>query len=262
MNRPRNNGLRRAAAARVRLVVLPEMWPTSFADPLEAAGEALAATPAAVHRIGELSRELGLVAGGSAYGSADGEAKPRNRMHVFDRGELVLSYDKVHLFSPTAEDESFSAGDEPPPTVEASAGRLSAIVCYDLRFGPLVRVPQAEGAEILLVSAQWPATRAGHWRTLLAGRAVEAQLFVVAANRTGTDFIGRRRLELSFPGNSCVVDPHGRVRAAGPGGAGLVRADIDLAQVRRVRRQVLVRDDERRDLYVRWSHRRTQSDRG
>ena len=246
-------GLRRAAREGVRLVVLPEMWPTSFVDLEDPGARWTERSEKAVARVGELSGELGIVVCGSAFGAAGDDRKPYNRLHVFDRGELVLSYDKVHLFSPTAEGEIFSAGTLPPPTVETSLGRISAIICYDIRFGPLLRVPLVAEAEILLVPAQWPEARARHWRALVIGRAVEAQLLVVAANRTGTDFVGRRRLELSFPGNSLVVDPHGDVLGEGEGREGLVRADVNLEVVRSVRTRVPIRKDERRDLYRGWS---------
>lgn len=239
-------GLRLAARERVELVVLPEMWPTSFvADEGEAL---LGATERALERVRELSGELELAVAGSSFGRGAPGESPRNRLTVFDRGELLLATDKVHLFSPTAEDESFSTGRELPPTVESRFGKLSGVVCYDLRFGALLRAPYLERAEILVVPAQWPAPRATHWRALVLGRAVEHQSFVIGANRTGSDRIGRRQLELVFPGNSLVAGPDGTALAEGRGEAGLIAAELDLEALRRLRRQVPVREDERTDL--------------
>src|SRR5688572_6566030 len=234
-------GLVAAAERGIELVVLPEMWPTSFVadgDPREWQR----ATDDALARVQELSRRLGLVVAGSGFGApgsagiepgsgpsvspspAGRESRgaglepgvpgsgPRNRLTVFERGERVLAYDKLHLFSPTAEGESFSAGDALPPTVATCLGKLAGIVCYDLRFGMALRAPFLSGAEVLVVPAQWPATRAAHWRALVCGRAAELQGFVVAANRTGTDLVGRRRLELAFAGNSLIAGPDGADR--------------------------------------------------
>jgi len=237
-------GLRAAAADAVELVVLPEMWPTSFVADGDEAGW-VRESAAAVERVGELSRELGLVVAGSAFGAGPQGEKPRNRLTVFARGERLLAHDKLHLFSPTAEDETFSAGERPPATVESPLGKLSGCVCYDLRFAVALRAPFLAGAEILVVPAQWPAPRASHFAALVAGRAVEHQAFVVAANRTGTDVVGRRRLELVFPGNSRIVGPDGVVLAEGRGSEGLVAAELDLEVVRRLRRAVPVRRDER-----------------
>ena len=94
-------------------------------------------------------------------------------------------------------------------------------------------------AEVLCVPAQWPRPRAAHWRALLVGLAVANQCFVVGANRTGTeraDRSGGRGLELEFPGNSLVADPHGRVLAEGAGENGLVSAELDLPLARELRR--------------------------
>jgi predicted amidohydrolase len=264
-------GLASAAERGIELVVLPEMWPTSFVAEGDAE-EWQRETDAALARVQELSRELGLVVAGSAFGRSAGlqpgpgtaalqrgpgpaglqpgaPRAPRNRLTVFARGERVLVYDKLHLFSPTAEAESFSAGDALAPTVRTHLGRLAGIVCYDLRFGMALRAPHLDGAEILVVPAQWPATRAVHWRALVCGRAAELQAFVVAANRTGTDLVGRRRLELTFAGNSLIAGPDGAVLAEGRGQEGLVEAELDLADVRALRRVVPVREDERRDVY-------------
>jgi predicted amidohydrolase len=242
-------GLAAAVARGIELVVLPEMWPTSFVadgDPREWQES----TDAALAGLGELSRELGLTVAGSAFGASDGCA-PRNRLTVFERGERVLDYDKLHLFSPTAEGESFSAGDALPPTVAVHFGKLAGVVCYDLRFGLALRAPFRAGAEVLVVPAQWPATRKEHWRALVCGRAAELQAYVVAANRTGTDLVGRRRLALEFAGNSLIAGPDGTVLAEGRGEEGLVEAELELERVRTLRRAVPVRDDERLDLYGR-----------
>lgn len=246
------HGLRQAAARGIELVVLPEMWPTSFVaegDPVEWQR----ATDAAVERVGALSRELGLLVAGSAFGAGRAGEPPRNRLTLFARGERALVYDKLHLFSPTAEGESFSAGDALPPTVTLAGPeprtKLAGIVCYDLRFGMALRAPFLDEAELLLVPAQWPASRATHWRALVCGRAAELQAFVVAANRTGTDLVGRRRLELGFAGNSLVAGPDGGVLAEGRGADGLVEAELDLLGLRALRRAVPVRRDQRSDVY-------------
>ena len=241
-------GLRAAAERRIELVVLPEMWPTSFV----AEGEPVAwqrATDEALERVRVLSGELGLFVAGSAFGAGRAGEPPCNRLTLFARGECLLVYDKLHLFSPTAEDESFSAGATLPPTVDTRVGKLAGCVCYDLRFGAALRAPFLAGAEILVVPAQWPGSRATHWRALVLGRAAEQQVFVIGANRTGTDLVGRRKLELSFAGNSLVAGPDGSLRAEGHGEDGLVVAELELEELRALRRAVPVRRDERRDVY-------------
>ena len=68
----------------------------------------------------------------------------------------------------------------------------------------------------------------------------------------GAERIGRRGLELEFPGNSLVADPHGRVLAEGAGENGLVSAELDLPLARELRRIVPVARDRRPELYAAW----------
>ena len=246
-------GLRDAQADGVELVLLPEMWTVSFM-PDERLDEGLErASHEAVDQVGRWTAELGMAAGGSALGPRRGPRRlPTNRLTLFERGATALVYDKIHLFTPTAETEAFAPGDVPPATVPCAGARVSGVVCYDLRFPELLRVPFRDGAELMLACAQWPGPRRRHWDSLIVGRAVENQCFLLAANRTGSSVIGRRKLQLEFPGNSAVVSPHGEILAQGNGEPGLITADIDLAEVRRYRREVPAIKDERRDLYRNW----------
>jgi len=251
-------GLHAARADGLDLVCLPEMWPTSFADPRDDDAW-IDASRSAVERVAALGAELDLAIVGSAFGRA-ASGRPTNRLHVLDGGRERAAYDKLHLFSPTAEGETFAAGDVAPPVVDVRGVRLAGMICYDLRFPEVAREVFRCGAELLCVPAQWPRPREPHWRGLVVGRAVELQGHVLAANRTGNDVVGRRELELAFPGNSLVCDPHGAVLAEGRGPAGLVSADVDLERARRLRVRVPVAKDERPDLYRRWlaqrAHRR------
>ncbi|MCH9686497.1 MAG: carbon-nitrogen family hydrolase [Deltaproteobacteria bacterium] len=246
-------GLREAAAQGYGLVVLPEMWPTSFVTNTGPQLErAVADSLAAVDWLVALSGELSMVVCGTAFCRPDPAAAPTNRLHICDQGRLALSYDKVHLFSPTAEHETFLAGRQAPGTAETSAGRISGVICYDLRFGDITRVPTGDGVQIMVCPAQWPSPRAAHWRALAIGRAVENQCFVVACNRSGASLIGSQKQRLEFPGNSIVVDPHGTVLAEGEGSSGLLGAEVDLAVVAELRARIPIAADRRPGLYGQW----------
>ncbi|MCA9002394.1 MAG: carbon-nitrogen family hydrolase [Planctomycetes bacterium] len=235
-------GIRRAAAEGAELCVLPEMWPTSFCA--EFTPEAQAFTGQALEQVALLTGELGIFVAGSAYGPVI-EGRPTNRMHLHGDGELVWMYDKGHLFSPTAEHLSFAPGPEPPAAVETRLGKLAGIVCYDLRFPRWVRPSILQGAQVLLVCAQWPEARTSHWRALVLGRAVEGQCFVVACNRSGTTLVGRRQLELTFPSSSLIVDPEGNILAEGNPDTPIIHAALDLEKVSEQRRLLPVQKDER-----------------
>ena len=249
-------GLARAADEGVELVVLPEMWPTSFPDAGADVAAEQAAARAALARLAELAEARGLMVCGTAFGFDAPAERPPNRWQLLDGARELARYDKVHLFSPTAETEVFTPGSAPPPTVATRLGRVAGMICYDLRFPELTREPWYDGAEVVCAPAQWPVARAPHLRALCVGLAVSGQCFVVAANRTGSETVGRRGLVLDFPGNSLVVDPHGRVLAEGDGTPGLVTAELDLGLCAELRKRVPVRRDLRPDLYAAWRARR------
>ena len=243
------SGLREAHERGCDLVVLPEMWPTSFPAGEDIESQ-LTATERALEQVAAWTRELPLVVSGSAFGRTS--RLPTNRWHLIESGRVIAAYDKGHLFTPTAEDASVSAGDAPPGWADTRVGKVGGIVCYDLRFPEVARVLFRAGVELITVSAQWPEARMAHWEALIAGRAVESQAFVVACNRTGTSVIGRRGMELFFPGGSRILDPEGRVVAQAGSERALVHANVDLNAARGMRTRVPVVKDERRGCYVNW----------
>lgn len=244
-------GLAQAVAGGCQLVVLPEVWATSFPEGRDQP-ELLHVADAGAEWAARASQAHGIVLAGTQLADA-GEGRFYNRLKVWDRGAPILTYDKVHLFTPTAEHEVFAAGAAPPPIVESSVGRLSGVICYDLRFGELFSRFVGAGVEWVVCPAQWPVARALHWEGLVRGRAVETQAVVVACNRTGVETIGRSAKQLEFGGNSLIVDGHGQVLGAGRGQAGAVIAQIDREAQQHLRVRVPVRKDRRADLYQEWS---------
>ena len=238
--------LRSAAAQGARLLVLPELWPTSFMPELDQQQTAHSAQ--AVERLRALSEELNLVVVGSAV-----ECTPAgrfNRAQVFDRGREVLTYRKIHLFSPTGEHRFFHPGDA-LGVVATSAGRIGVLICYDLRFPELTRLLFHHQVQILVVPAQWPSSRALHWNALLQARAIENQCFVIGANRCGLEAPIRGGQPLEFPGNSQVINPAGEVMVTGDACECPVLAEINLRQIATLHRLLPLRRDTRGDTYSR-----------
>lgn len=107
-------------------------------------------------------------------------------------------------------------------------------VCYDLRFPELYRILALRGATAAAVPAAFTAaTGRDHWEVLLRARAIEDQLFVVAANQ-----FGRALPTFHSWGHSAIVDPWGRVLDVLADGEGHAIAELDLAEIERVRAQV------------------------
>ena len=116
-------------------------------------------------------------------------------------------------------------------------GPLGAAVCYDLRFPEMIRRLARVGAEALLVPAEWPRPRTGHWELLLRARAVENGFFVLGANRVGS------QAGQAFEGASQIVNPWGDVLARAGDGEGAALAEVDPAAAAEARRRIPVLED-------------------
>jgi predicted amidohydrolase len=92
----------------------------------------------------------------------------------------------------------------------------------------LIRAKTLKGAEILFVPSQFPKPRDDHWEIVLRARAIENQIFVVGVNRIG----GKR---LKHFGKSLVIDPAGKIVSKLGGREGVLKAEIDTAEINRIR---------------------------
>ncbi len=234
----------RAVAAGARLLVLPEMFNTGFS--MDAARCAAAADRTRAWLVA-LARSLQCYVGGGfaepAPTSGSGAAgRPRNAFALFaPDGRELLHYQKVHPFALAGEADHYAAGATlPSATIEGV--RVTAVICYDLRFPELFRVA-AERTDLFLVPANWPAKRRHAWQTLLAARAIENQCFVLGVNRVG-EASGE-----PHSGDSALLDPFGVARASASEQPALVVGDVDAAEVARVRARFPFLRDRRADLY-------------
>ncbi|PKM87107.1 MAG: carbon-nitrogen hydrolase [Firmicutes bacterium HGW-Firmicutes-12] len=206
------------------VIVLPEMWNTSFAmeelDKLadnngSPCGEAVA----------ELAEryQVNIVAGSIADKR---EGKIYNTSYVFDRqGATIAMYDKVHLFGLMKEPEYLTPGKK-RTVFEIDGIKCGLVICYDIRFPELARAIALDGAKILFVPAQFPYPRHIPWNFLIPSRAIENQMFVVGVNRVGKEG------KATFFGHSMVVEPRGDVIINGSEEEEeILSADIDIEKV-------------------------------
>ena len=91
--------------------------------------------------------------------------------------------------------------------VDATGRVLGLTVCYDLRFPELFRILALRGAGVITVPSAFTAvTGRDHWEVLLRARAIENQLFVIAAGQ-----VGEAPPHYDSWGHSMIVDPWGEV---------------------------------------------------
>ena len=192
------------------LLVLPELWATGFVYPQLA--ELSQQTPWILEQLSELAAQYHILLAGTLVERIEEEQGIRlyNTLFFSTSDGLIGKIRKQHLFSYWHEDEWLTAGDSPRP-VATPSGLVGGLVCYDLRFPETAKVQCQQGASLLVVSAQWPATRIDQWRTLLQARAIENQAFVVAGNGCGIGNDGNAGNVLTLGGHSLIIDPSGEI---------------------------------------------------
>jgi predicted amidohydrolase len=229
-----------AAAAGAELVVLPEKWSAlgpgevlvRLAEPLD--GPIVTAAREWARRLG-----ITLLAGSVGERIEGSERIANTSLLIAPDGEIEATYRKIHMFDVDVggvsyrESEHERAGDE--VVVAPAAGTdLGMTICYDLRFPELFRILALRGARVITVPSAFTATTGrDHWEVLLRARAIEDQLFVVAANQFGT-----APPSFSSWGHSMIVDPWGRVLDVLADGEGHAIADLDLDEIELVRARV------------------------
>lgn len=152
-------------------------------------------------------------------------------------GELVDVYNKVHLRG--EERMAFREGIRLSVN-DTEVGTIGMMLGYDLAFPEITRSLVLDGAEIILVMANWEVNYMDEWKTYLRARAYENSVYVVGANRVGED------ITLNFGGESMVVGPRGQIFASmadetdpetGAPKEGYIMTKIDLDQVRKNREE-------------------------
>lgn len=223
--------VREAAAAGAKLVVLPEKFNLmGTTDQYFAAAEPLDGPT--VSGLRELAAELRIdLVAGSLVEQVEGREKLANTsVHIAPDGRLLASYRKIHMFDVEVAGQTYRESDHEDPgeeivTSELADGRtLGLTVCYDVRFPELFRILAVRGALVETVPAAFTqATGEAHWELLVRTRAVENQIFIVAAGQWGVHAGDRRSY-----GNSMIVDPWGEVLArADNDGDAVITADLN-----------------------------------
>ena len=219
------------------LVALPEMFATGFSMNTPTTLDDGTASDFLV----DLARSTqSVVVGGLVE---PGESKPgRNTALAIDpQGNLLARYGKMFPFSLGGETDAHESGAD-VVFFRLEDMIVSPFICYDLRFPEIFRIASGKGAELLLVIANWPAKRIGHWVTLLQARAIENLAYVIGVNRCGADPFH------DYPGRSLVIDPHGQILADAGDQECVILADIDPKVVRHWRREFPALRDRRLDL--------------
>jgi predicted amidohydrolase len=206
------------------IIVLPELWATGFS--YEKLPDLSRRIPTLLENLQNLAAKYKVLIAGSL--PENSENYYYNTLFIISPKGIAGTYRKQRLFNPMHEDTFFTSGKTPSP-IQTDLGPIGALICYDLRFPELLREQTSLKANLAVVSAQWPAARVGHWRILLQARAIENQIFIVAANRYGTTG------DTTFGGHSMIIGPEGSILLEAGGNEEFKGINIDLKMISKAR---------------------------
>ncbi len=219
-----------ATAQKTDLIVFPELCTTGYECGVRFTELAQRVPGPTVNLIAQRASEYGVhVAFGLASKEKVESVLYDSAVLVGPDGDLIGEYRKMHLKG--EERLAFRTGFK-LPVLEAGFGNIGLLIGWDLAFPEAARTYALEGAELLVVLANWEQPYSEEWRTYLMARALENTCFVAAANRIGTD------ATYSFFGESQIIGPRGQVYAAMDEEIeGYAVARFDLDEVRKAREE-------------------------
>ena len=243
--------LEKAACGGADAAVLPEMFncPYDNSKFSEYAEEMPGSQTAKA--ISQKAAELGMYIVAGSIPERDGVSL-YNTCLVFDRqGAIIGRHRKMHLFDIDikgkirfVESEVLSYGKD-ITVIETEFCKIGIAICYDIRFPELSRLMALEGAEVIIIPAAFNMTTGpAHWELLIRTRALDNQVYVAAASPA-------RSLTASYTayGNSMVASPWGSVVRKASEKEEIIFADVDPAELDRIRRELPLLKHRRTDLY-------------
>ncbi len=220
-----------AEAARdgAQLVVLPELFSVYGPLPEVVQQAELIPGPTSERLAAWAARWEIFLCGGSIAEQADMPGKAWNTSLLFNpQGKMIGKYRKLHRFDVTLgpgcnsrESDVMLAG-EGVTVSDTPWGKCGQAICYDLRFPELFRALSAAEVDVVLFPSAFTSfTGIDHWEPLIRARAIENQVFLLAANQTGEHGSGRTSW-----GHSAILDPWGRILADVSSGEGMALAAL------------------------------------
>lgn len=200
------------------LLVLPELFLTGYnlGDAVPHLAEP--ADGAAALKVADIARTIGIAI---AYGFPERTATDFfSSAALIDRnGRMIDCYRKAHLWG-AWEQHWFKPGGA-PRIFDFGGLRTAFLICYDLDFPEMVQELARQGAELIIAISATTEPYQVVPRHVIPTRAYENRLFMIFANRCGSE------KDLDYVGESCIHAPDGScIVQAGPAPT-LVVGEID-----------------------------------
>jgi predicted amidohydrolase len=232
-------------------IVLPEMFNCPYSNDkfIEYAEEERESIT--LSKISKLASDNGVYILAGSVPEKEGD-QIFNTSYLFDKnGQIIAKHRKMHLFDIDVKDkitfkesDVLTAGNE-FTLAETEFGRIGIGICYDVRFVELARIMVENGALILFYPGAFNMTTGpAHWELLFRARALDNQVFCVGVAPA-------LNMDASYHsyGHSIVTNPWGEVVAQADEKEGLIICEIDLNEIKKIREEIPLLKNKRKDLY-------------
>ncbi|MCA8036244.1 carbon-nitrogen hydrolase family protein [Burkholderia arboris] len=209
-------------AGGTKLVVFPETTLSGFPTRDNVADVAQTLDGPALSAVRDAARQKG-VAVAVGLAERDGGRFYNSTVLVDDQGELVLRYRKTHLWA--SDVGVFTPGDR-FVTCPWNGLTVGLLICYDIEFPETARAIGALDADLLIVTNGNMDPFGPVHRRAIAARAMENQMFALMVNRCGSGDD-----DLTFAGQSALVDPFGESRLELGRDEAVVQTSLDLRRL-------------------------------
>ncbi|RQX82819.1 carbon-nitrogen hydrolase [Burkholderia anthina] len=209
-------------AGGTKLIVFPETTLSGFPTRDNVADVAQTLDGPALSAVRDAARQKG-VAVAVGLAERDGGRFYNSTVLVDDQGDLVLRYRKTHLWA--SDVGVFTPGDR-FVTCPWNGLTVGLLICYDIEFPETARAIGALDADLLIVTNGNMDPFGPVHRRAIAARAMENQMFALMVNRCGSGDD-----DLTFAGQSALVDPFGESRLELGRDEAVVQTSLDLTRL-------------------------------
>lgn len=243
--------VKEATAGGAQMVVLPECFNSPYGT--QYFGEYAEAVPdgSSCKALSQMARDNNVHLVGGSIPEREGETLYNTSTVWAPDGTMIAKHRKVHLFDidipgkiKFQESETLKAGAS-LTTFNTPWGSVGLGICYDLRFSDMATVYARQGCKLLLYPGAFNMTTGpAHWELLARARSVDNQVYtalVSPARDTSASYVAW--------GHSLVSSPWGEIVASTETEEAVVYADIDLADLERIRENIPLQRQRRFDLY-------------
>ena len=228
--------IEKAAGEGAELVCLPEYLPTGLvSDRSDELSESIPGE--STELLGEAAEQNGVFVVFSMAEKFDGDLY-NTAVLLGPEGEIIGKHRKMHRF---LEEKEFVTPGRDYTVVDTDLGKLGLMVCYDAVFPELSRNLALLGAEVLLIPSNWPDPFGPQWDLATSARALDNQVWVIAANRIGASE------EYAYFGGSRIVEPTGKAAVSTGGEEGVTVGTVNPAITEGFKGTINFLEDRRED---------------